>query len=100
VLPVRPADAHYASFQHIQVLPDTRAGDGVPLYKLKILDALIERISRTQGSAGPGGAPRGDQPVDERIRALSFAIHRPARSAPSWTAGLSLEPGSFVNLVA
>lgn len=100
MLPVRPADARCASFQHIQVLPNTRAGNGVPLYKLNIPDALIERISRTLESARPGGAPRDDQPVDERTRALSFAIHRPARSAPSRTAGLPLEPGSFVNLVA
>jgi hypothetical protein len=100
VLPVRPADMRYASFRHIQVLPDTRAGEGVPLYKLKILDALIERIAGANGSARAGAAPREDLPVDERIRAISSAIHRPARGAPSWTAGLSLTPGSFVDLVA
>jgi hypothetical protein len=100
VLPVRPADMRYASFRHIQLLPDTRAGEGVPLYKLKILDALIERIAGASGSARPGAAPREEQPVDERIRAISAAIHRPGRGAPSWTAGLSLTPGSFVDLVA
>ena len=64
ILPVRPADLLYANFRHIQVRPDTRLEDGIPLYKLKILDTLIDSFSRVAGEAGAteGAGPAAEQP--------------------------------------
>jgi hypothetical protein len=84
VMPVRPAEQIYANFRHIQVRPDSRLEDGVPLYKLKILDALIDSLSRTDASRGKDAA--------HGSRGFGLAaLYRP---------GFLPEPGTFVDLVA
>ena len=55
ILPVRRADLLYANFRHIQVLPDTRLQEGIPVYKLKLLDTLIDRFARPEGSGFAAG---------------------------------------------
>lgn len=89
IMPVRPAQLIYANFKHIQVVPDSRLQDGVPLYKLKILDTLIEQLS-----------PRKPLPtitagsIDSIIGELSHG------KAQAYRAGFLPAPGAFVNLVA
>ena len=88
VMPVRPAEVIYANFRHVQVQPDSRLQDGVPLYKLKILDMLIDRFSPKQPSS-----------VDARsIDSVITEISRGLRGA--YRAGFLPEPGAFVDLVA
>jgi hypothetical protein len=116
VMPVRPAQAIYASFRHIQVLPDTRLQDGVPLYKLRILDSLIDRVTST-GARGKGAtpafsaglgraAPRDEGRVDSLIIDLSKGLRAADRAATrepgssSYRAGFLPLPGAFVDLVA
>jgi len=103
VMPVRPAQAVYANFKHIQVRPDSRLEDGVPLYKLKILDSLIDQLSKTGGSGIQLGSPRNGistANIDGLITGLT-ATGRSAGSAGSpYRAGFFLEPGAFVDLVA
>jgi hypothetical protein len=111
VMPVRPAQAIYANFRHIQVLPDTRLQDGVPLYKLRILDSLIERMAapgpqRNGGilhAAAMGGtAPRDEGGVDRLIGDITRGLRASGQSpgTSSYRAGFLPLPGAFVDLVA
>jgi hypothetical protein len=109
VMPVRPAEQIFANFRHILVRPDTRLEDGVPLYKLKILDALIDSFSRTPvggagGSVASSGSPaRAGLPVmsvDQKIDSLAREMRREESAGASYRVGLLPEPGAFVDLVA
>jgi hypothetical protein len=108
IMPVRPAQQVFANFRHIQVLPDFRLQDGVPLYKLKILDALIDSLSRADGTGG-GAAVIGAAgkraavtaaSVDKTIESLFDGIRTGKAGTPSYRAGFLPEPGAFIDLVA
>jgi hypothetical protein len=111
VMPVRPAQALFAAFRHIRLLPDTRLQDGVPLYKLRILDTLIDELS--PGAASPargaraasgslGGARTVDRLIGELAGGLRAAEEGAARGVRSsaYRAGFLPLPGAFVDLVA
>jgi hypothetical protein len=101
IMPVRPAQLVYANFKHIQVLPDSRLQDGVPLYKLKILDTLIDRLSPRKL---PATVDAGS--IDALIGEMSLGPHRMTpgsasrETARAYSAGFFPTPGAFVNLVA
>ena len=95
VMPVRPAELIYANFRHIQVRPDTRQEDGVPLYKLKILDTLIDHLSVKKP------APSVDAgSIDSAIIEMSKSFRAAGGSGQSYRAGFLPAPGAFVDLVA
>jgi hypothetical protein len=91
IMPVRPAQMVYANFKHIQVLPESRLKDGVPLYKLKILDILIDQLSpkRPVASVDAGS-------IDLIIGEMSGRLRR----REAYLGGFLPAPGAFVNLVA
>jgi hypothetical protein len=94
-MPVRPAQVVYANFKHIQVRPDSRLEDGVPLYKLKILDTLIDHLSRKKQ------APSADaSSIDSVIVEMSRSFRAAGGSGQSYRAGFLPAPGAFVDLVA
>jgi hypothetical protein len=94
IMPVRPAQLVYANFKHIQVMPESRLEDGVPLYKLKILDALIDQLSRrkTVPSVDAGS-------IDSIIGGMSQGL-RGGGTAQAYRAGFLPAPGALVDLVA
>ena len=104
VMPVRPAELIQANFRHIQVRPDSRLDDGVPLYKLKILDTLIDHLSRDTGGAaqaGPvtrQGAHSGS--IDTLITRMASELRQGAAPENSYRARFLPEPGAFVDLLA
>ena len=109
VVPVRPVQAIYANFRHIQVLPDARLQDGVPLYKLKILDSLIDGLppgSANAGAGSAGGETGRGQAIDRIIGDLSGGLRAAQAEAArgpgrgSYRAGFLPLPGAFVDLVA
>jgi hypothetical protein len=114
VMPVRRSQMVYANFKHIQVRPDSRQEDGVPLYKLKILDTLIEQLSKKNGTDTAGKATAAGiagraaagsavtvKPTVEQVDALIAGISGQLRAVgPSYRAGFLPEPGAFVDLVA
>jgi hypothetical protein len=104
VMPVRPSQAIYANFTHIQVRPDSRLENGVPLYKLRILDTLIDQYSRKGPltAAGPGKGPSlavDQRSVDQLIGQIASEL-RPRVGGAPYRAGFLPEPGAFVDLVA
>jgi hypothetical protein len=104
VMPVRPAELINANFRHIQVRPDSRLDDGVPLYKLKILDTLIDSLSRDrtaparEGTAARRGA--GSAAIDTLIMRMAGELRHGADRDSSYRARFLPEPGAFVDLLA
>jgi hypothetical protein len=112
ILPVRPAQMINASFKHIQMLPDSRLENGIPLYKLKILDTLIDQLSRKDVPAADAAGVKttGEESlrtaalsasdagsIDTLISSLSASLRGPGFS---YRAGFLPEPGAFVDLLA
>ena len=48
-VPLTPARAVSTHFRHITAVPTLKAGSSVPMYKLRILDNLIEQLSGKKG---------------------------------------------------
>jgi hypothetical protein len=99
IMPVRPAQAINASFKHIQVRPDSNLQDGVPLYKLKILDSLIDQMTKT-GAGARGVDGINASTIDGVISSLTRAGQAEGGAGSAYRAGFFLEPGAFVDLVA
>lgn len=116
ILPVRRAQMVYANFKHIQVRPESRREDGIPLYKLKILDMLIDQLSSKDAGHAPWtiGATAGAKAsartgalsgmnadsVDALITGMSIVLRSSGPSGSSYRAVFLPEPGAFVDLVA
>jgi hypothetical protein len=103
VMPVRPAQMIYANFKHIQVRPDSRLEDGVPLYKLKILDSLIDQMAKTGAEGGTHGTARPGitaSNIDGMILSLAGAGRGGSGLGSAYRAGFFPPPGAFVDLVA
>jgi hypothetical protein len=117
IMPVRPTQAVYANFKHIQVRPDSRLDEGVPLYKLKILDTLIDHLSAKRPPAAVD-AGSIDTTIIEMSRSMrtagggfgtagggfgaaggGFGATAGGPGA-SYRAGFLPPPGAFVDLVA
>lgn len=106
VMPVRPAQMVYANFKHIQVRPDSRLEDGIPLYKLKILDSLIDQLSKTGVGDVTSVARVSSQSgvttsnIDGLITSLTGARGSAGAMGSAYRPGFFLEPGAFVDMVA
>jgi hypothetical protein len=95
IMPVRPAQLVYANFKHIQVMPDSRLQDGVPLYKLKILDTLIDHLSQKKPLTSVDASS-----IDSVIMDMSSGFRLRGVSGQSYRAAFLPAPGAFVDLVA
>jgi len=90
VMPVRPSQAVYANFKHIQVRPDSRLDDGVPLYKLKILDTLIDHLSAKRP---PAAVDAGS--IDSTIIEMSRSMRAAGGGFSAAGGGFSAAGGGF-----
>jgi hypothetical protein len=102
-LPVAPAAYIYSHFRHVSGTPAPEGTRGVAISKLKILDVLIEQLSRIkkQGIEAPLSAGAVS---DERIDALIEQYEQQIRSAQAVSQTISFTPppqaGAVFNLVA
>ncbi len=95
-LPVRPALAPYALFKHIRAVPDSSLKNGIPMYKLAILDRLIERLSSSASSGRAREVTTAN--IDDVITDLSREFR--TRSAIAFRGGALPDTGLVVDLVA
>jgi len=101
ILPIRRADLVYANFRHIQVLPDSRLQDGIPVYKLKLLDTLIERFARIEGSGFAAGNRKiAPGSVDGLLEEMSRWLRTEGSRGAPYRAGLRFGLGAVVDLLA
>jgi len=68
-LPVSPSAAIYAQFKHVSGTPAPEGVQGVNITKLKIIDTLIEQLSRVKKDAEPLSDLSG-QNDEKRMNAL------------------------------
>ncbi|MFW6362385.1 MAG: hypothetical protein ACOC0D_00950 [Spirochaeta sp.] len=57
----------FIRFKHIQGIPARSDGEGFPLYKLRMLDTLIDRLHSMRSGDGftpPGKLPQSEEAVD------------------------------------
>jgi hypothetical protein len=93
----------YSHFRHVSGTPAPEGTRGVAISKLKILDVLIEQLSRVkkQGAEAPLSAGAVS---DERIDALIEQYEQQIRSAQAASLALAFSPapqtGAVFNLVA
>ena len=106
VMPVRPAELIQANFTHIQVRPDSRMDDGVPLYKLKILDTLIDHLGRESNVTSPFQveiSTRSDArgaSIDTLISRMVSELRRGGAQEQAYRGRFLPEPGALVDLLA
>ena len=68
-LPVSPSAYIYSHFKHVSGVPAPEGTQGVNINKLKILDTLIEQLSRMKKQAVPETSEQAEN-SEQRINAL------------------------------
>jgi hypothetical protein len=103
-LPVAPSTALYAHFKHVTGIPAPEGTQGVAINKLKILDVLIEQLSRIKKQPAPELASR-ESMSDDRINALIDQYESQIRQTRAANAAMPYKPvaaapsGAVFNLV-
>lgn len=100
-VPVKPSFAQYARFKHIKGVPE-EGGDGVSVYKLLILDNLIDRFRSMRTGKLIDMTPEGATPdlIDATIRNLHSDLKRSMESSGPYNDVSFPEAGSVFELVA
>jgi len=113
-VPVAPADSLYARFEHLRGVPSPEGG--VPLFKLRVLDKLIDRLL-AEGQPVPEAARLSSLAPEQAesligelggrlqkrlagLAALSGGFARPAGGFARQIGGFAPETGMLVDLVA
>jgi hypothetical protein len=102
-LPVAPAMYIYSHFRHVSGVPAPEGGRGVTISKLKILDVLIEQLSRIrkqESSALPGGEAASDERIDALIEQYEQQIRSAQAASRAAVFSPAREAGALLNLVA
>lgn len=95
-LPVSRSTYIYSHFKHVSGVPAPEGVRGVAINKLKILDTLIEQLSRMKKQPDPFA---GDSAVDEekRINALIEQYQGQIRVAQATTFAMPYAPAAPVS---
>ncbi len=99
-VPVAPAHSAYARFKHIQGVPSRNGG--LPMFKLRVLDNLIDRLLR-YGEEVPGADELrrlGGEAVDRLIHDLENRLQQRVLHFPSSFGGFYPETGMLIDLIA
>ena len=78
-VPVSPSAYIYSHFEHVSGVPASEGETGVNINKLKIIDTLIEQLSRHKKSPEPLVEMNG-QDEEKRINAIINSYHNQVRS--------------------
>ncbi|GHV58422.1 hypothetical protein AGMMS49579_25910 [Spirochaetia bacterium] len=103
--PVSPASLPYSHFKHVSGVLAPEGTQGVTINKLKILDVLIEQLSRMKKRSDISPAEAGNVSAD-RINALIDQYEQQIKQASAANAVMPYNPapqtsgGALLNLVA
>jgi len=92
----------YTSFKHVFGVPSMRDGDGISVFKLKILDNLIDRLVKLKDDKAQEADITRIKPeaVDALIEQYKKELHRAVASqAVSYGRGFAPETGIILNLL-
>ncbi|GHV82048.1 hypothetical protein AGMMS49991_06060 [Spirochaetia bacterium] len=103
-LPVSPSAVIYSQFKHVSGVPAPEGTQGVAINKLKVLDVLIEQLSRIKRQPQPEMASR-ESLSDDQINALIDQYETQIRQAQVVGAAMPYKAtpapmGMMFNLVA
>jgi hypothetical protein len=101
-IPVAPGSYIYSHFKHVSGVPAPEGVRGVAINKLKILDVLIEQLSRIKNKPAEEFQLAGD-PSDDRIDAMIDQYEsqiRQAATAMPYRPSPSAATGALFSLVA
>jgi hypothetical protein len=92
-LPVSPSAYIYSHFRHVSGIPAPEGVQGVTITKLKILDALIEQLTRMKKQPEPSWGAAGET-SEERINALIEQYENQIRAAKAAGAAVPYSPAA------
>jgi hypothetical protein len=107
-LPVSPSQYIYSHFRHVSGVPAPEGVRGLAINKLKILDALIENLSRLKQQPQPFFGEDGES-TDKRLDSLINHYESQIKTAQAaaqaipyaaQSAAPAMAPGSLVSLSA
>lgn len=104
VLPVQN-QAIYARFKHVQGIPAAGEGRGYSIARLRMLDNLIDRLTRLQGGEAQNVNPASAAEVEGLINEFAVRLHQAvaASDAGGYPLGYGSgahEMGTLLDLVA
>jgi hypothetical protein len=99
-VPVHPTQAAYARFKHIQGVP--AAEGGAPIFRLRVLDNLIDRLLRYTHEAPAIGQRQifEETALDPLIGRLQGLLHANLLRVPPSFGGAFPETGMLIDLTA
>jgi predicted acylesterase/phospholipase RssA len=102
-LPVAPSSYIYSHFKHVSGTPAPEGTRGVAITKLKILDTLIEQLSKIKKQDSLAlGAPLSDQQADALIEQYKTQIRqaKAASAAIPYIPSPAAQTGAVFSLTA
>jgi hypothetical protein len=102
-LPVAPSSYIYSHFKHVSGVPAPEGTSGVAITKLKILDTLIEQLSKIKKQDSLAlGAQVSDQQVDALIEQYKTQIRqaKAASAAIPYIPAPAAQTGAVFSLTA
>jgi hypothetical protein len=99
-VPVRPFLSPSIALKHLIGIPSTDNMDSIPLYKLRMLDNLIERLTRlkAQGISKEFADRITAHNIDSYIKNLTDQVRNISLKLLPYTSGLSTEQGMLINV--
>jgi hypothetical protein len=104
-LPVRPSQSVYAQFKHIVGVPSTNQQEQIPINKLRLLDILIDRLTKLRSNPDSKTNAVTQKVTEENIEAtiknLQQELNRSTQAyKPSFTGQFNVETGLLFSLYA
>ena len=104
-LPVNPSSYIYSHFKHVSGTPAPEGVQGVTINKLKVLDVLIDQLSRIKQRPDIDLSKEGSRMSDKQIDALIETYENKIRQAQAASAAMPYKPspeapaGMVLNMV-
>jgi hypothetical protein len=96
-VPVRPLLASTMVFKHVIGVPARPPMETTPLFKVQLLDTLIDRLTRMGTRTD---SITHEPSIDDRITTARGLIRKTVAERLFYSAGLSVEAGLVVNTLA
>lgn len=98
-MPVKPAFSTFAVFKHILGVPAQGSNQSIPVYKLRILDSLIDRLVHLNGKNAISYEKLDVEKVDAMISEIQKQVSG-ANQSGGYSITSLVETGAIINVLA
>jgi hypothetical protein len=100
-VPVQPFFSPLISLKHLVGVPSYNNGENIPLYKLRVLDNLIERLARLKNQNVAEDYPKiiNSENIDSLITDISRQVKNISKALQPFISGFAQEAGNFLNIL-